>query len=80
MAGAAGAADLLAQAAMNYYFNPAPTGEVRASFEAVNWLQVDRSAAGGLIPWKTPGGKLGRAAATAIGDLMVNAFSSDRSK
>jgi hypothetical protein len=62
---------------MNYYFNPATTGDVGASFEAVNWLQVGRSAAEGLIPWKTPGGKLGRAAATALGDVMINALSSN---
>jgi RHS repeat-associated protein len=75
-AGAGGAADMLAQATMNYYFNPETSGNVNASFEAVNWLQVGRSAAEGLIPWKTPGGKLGRAAATALGDVMVNALSS----
>jgi RHS repeat-associated protein len=75
-AGAGGAADMMAQAAMNYYFNPETTGDIGASFDAVNWLQVGRSAAEGLIPWKTPGGKLGRAAATALGDVVVNAASS----
>ncbi len=73
-AGAGGAADLMAQAAMNYYFNPASVGDIEKSFGAVNYWQVSRSAAEGLIPWKTPGGRLGRAAGTAIGDVMVNAF------
>lgn len=75
-AGANGAADMIAQATMNYFFNPETKGDINASFEAVNWVQVGRSAVEGLIPWKTPGGRLGRAAATAIGDVMVNAISS----
>ncbi len=74
-AGAGGAADMLMQATMNYYFNPACAGDIEKSFGAVNWWQVSRSALeGGIIPWKTPGGRLGRAAATAIGDVMVNAL------
>lgn len=73
-AGSAGAADWMAQGAMNYYFNPETTGNVEKSFGAVSWLQVSRSALEGLIPWKTQGGRLGRAAATAVGDIMVNAF------
>lgn len=73
-AGANGAADMLMQAAMNYYFNPASVGDIEKSFGAVNYWQVSRSTAEGFIPWKTPGGRLGRAAGTAIGDVMVNAF------
>jgi RHS repeat-associated protein len=73
-AGANGAADMLMQAAMNYYFSPECAGDVEKSFGAVNYWQVSRSAAEGLIPWSTPGGRLGRAAGSAIGDVMVNAF------
>src|SRR5690606_26526294 len=72
-AGAAGAADMLAQAAMAYYFDPEVKSASQA-IEKVNWWQVSRSAAEGLIPWKTPGGKIGRAAATATGDVLVNAI------
>jgi hypothetical protein len=73
-AGAAGAADMLAQATLAYYFDP----EVKSASQAikkVNWWQVSRSAAEGLIPWKVPGGRLGKAAATATGDVFVNAIS-----
>jgi hypothetical protein len=72
-AGANGAADFLAQAAMNYYFSK-DTGNINAAIEKVNWYQVGRSSAEGLISWKTPGGKLERAAATATGDVLVNDF------
>lgn len=74
-AGAGGAADMLMQATMNYYFNPACVGDIEKSFGEVNLWQVSRSALeGGVIPWSTPGGKLGRAAASAIGDVFVNAL------
>ncbi len=72
-AGAAGAADMLAQAAMAYYFDP-DVETVGQAFEKVNWVQVFRSSAEGLIPWRTPGGRIGKAAATASGDVMVNAI------
>ncbi|GEQ85375.1 hypothetical protein ULMS_08830 [Patiriisocius marinistellae] len=64
---------MLAQAAMAYYFDP-NVENVGQAFETVNWWQVGRSAAEGLIPWKTPGGKIGRAAATASGDVLANAI------
>lgn len=72
-AGAAGAADMLAQAAMAYYFDP-EVETVGQAFDQVKWWQVTRSAAEGLIPWRTPGGAIGRAAATAAGDVFVNAL------
>jgi RHS repeat-associated protein len=72
-AGAAGAADMLAQAAMAYYFDPKVESTGQA-FEVVNWWQVSRSAAEGLIPWRTPGGRIGKAVATASGDVLVNAL------
>ncbi len=72
-AGAAGAADMLAQAAMNYYFDP-QVETVGEAFEVVNYYQVARSAAEGMIPWRVPGGRIGKAAATASGDVLVNAF------
>lgn len=64
---------MLAQAAMAYYFDP-QVESVGQAFEVVNYYQVARSAAEGLIPWRTPGGRIGRAAATASGDVVVNAF------
>ncbi|MCA9730929.1 MAG: hypothetical protein H6696_14285 [Deferribacteres bacterium] len=72
-AGANGAADLLAQASMNYLFDP-NIASASDAFGSVNYWQVGRSSAEGLIPWKTPGGRLGRAAATATGDVLVNAL------
>jgi|GEM_PF-3227689 len=72
-AGAAGAADMLAQAAMTYYFDP-QVETVGQAFEVVNYYQVARSAAEGLIPWRFPGGRVGKAAATASGDILVNAI------
>ncbi|MDP3929704.1 MAG: hypothetical protein Q8R57_11835 [Bacteroidota bacterium] len=73
-AGSAGAADMLTQAAVAYFFDPKVETAGQA-FEKVNWVQVARSSAEGLIPWRTPGGKIGKAAATAVGDVLVNAVS-----
>ena len=72
-AGASGATDMLVQATFSYFFEPG-VETVGQAFEKVNWLQVGRSAAEGLIPWKTPGGKFGKAGATAVGDVLVNAI------
>lgn len=71
-AGANGAADLFLQVVMNYYFDDKDI-TVAEAFDNVNWWQVGRSALEGLIPWKGAG-RLGRAAGTAVGDVMVNAF------
>ena len=71
-AGANAGADMLAQASMAYYFDPNVTTWGQA-FDNVNYYQVARSGAEGLIPWRTPGGRLGRAALTAAGDVVVNA-------
>jgi hypothetical protein len=73
-AGAGAAADMMAQASMDYLFNP-DTNSWSEAFDNVNWWQVARSGAEGLIPWKTPGGRIGRAAGTAVGDVLVNAIS-----
>ena len=72
-AGANGAADMMLQVAMNYYFDDKVTS-LQEAFDQVNWWQVGRSSAEGLIPWKTPGGRLGRAAGTAVGDVLINAI------
>ena len=72
-AGAAGAADMLMQATFLYFFDP-QVESVGEAFSKVNWWQVARSSLEGLVPCKTPGGKLGRAAATAAGDVFVNAL------
>jgi hypothetical protein len=74
-AGASAAADYAAQTVMNYYFNSETAGSWSASSGAVNGWQVTRSGLEGLIPWKTPGGRLGRAAGTALGDVMANYLS-----
>ena len=65
-------ADWLVQTAMNYYFIPATAGDWGASASDVNGWQIARSGFEGMIPWKTPGGRLGRAALTATGDVAVN--------
>jgi RHS repeat-associated protein len=72
-AGSAGAADMLTQAALAYLFD-SKVQTIGQAFEKVNWWQVGRSSAEGLIPWKTPGGKLGKAAGTAMADVFVNAL------
>ncbi len=68
-AAANGAADMMLQVAMNYFFDDKVTTFEQA-VDKIDWLQVTRSAAEGLIPWKTPGGRLGRAAGTAVGDVI----------
>ncbi len=70
-AGAGAAADMMAQASLDYLFNP-NTHSWGQAFDNINWWQVARSGAEGLIPWKTPGGKIGKAAGTAIVDVLVN--------
>ena len=71
-AGANAAADWFAQTAMNYYFNPETAGNLSASAGDVNRWQIARSGLEGLIPWKTPGGRLGRAALSGVGDVTAN--------
>ncbi|MDF2804183.1 MAG: hypothetical protein K0S61_4088, partial [Anaerocolumna sp.] len=73
-AGTNGAADFMLQFAMNYFFNSKTVGNIGSSISNVNWWQVSRSAVEGIIPWKTPGGQFGKAAATAIGDVLINAL------
>ena len=72
-AGAAGGADMLLQATFLYFFDP-QVETISEAFSKVNWWQVARSSIEGLVSCKTPGGKLGRAAVTAIGDVLVNAL------
>ena len=72
-AGTNAAADWFAQTAMNYYFNPATAGNWEASAADVNGWQIARSGLEGLLmPWRTPGGRLGKAALTAVGDVTAN--------
>jgi RHS repeat-associated protein len=66
------AADMLAQASMAYLFDPDVSSWSQA-FEKVNWWQVSRSGLESLIPWKTPLGRIGNAAITAVGDVLANA-------
>jgi len=72
-AGAGAGADMLAQASMSYLFDSNVNSWGQA-FDNVNYYQVARSGAEGLIPWRTPGGRVGRAAGTAVGDVLVNAM------
>ncbi|MBN2175697.1 MAG: hypothetical protein JW731_16325 [Bacteroidales bacterium] len=71
-AGINGIADFGIQVVCNYYFNPPCADSWSKSMEGVNWLQVIRSAIEGAIPWKPPGGPLGKAAITASADVAVN--------
>ncbi len=72
-AGANGAADALMQSLFIYLTeDDCPSFGAAFGHDKFSKTQVTRSAAEGLIPWRTPGGKLGRAAFTAIGDVMVN--------
>lgn len=72
-AGANGAADALMQALFIYLTeDDCPSYGAAFGHDKFSKTQVARSTAEGLIPWRTPGGKLGRAAYTAIGDVMVN--------
>ncbi len=68
------AADFMAQASMAYLFDSNVNSWTDA-FGSVNKLQVLRSGGESLIPWRTPGGKVGRAAGTAMGDVLINAAS-----
>jgi RHS repeat-associated protein len=71
-AGANAAADWFMQTAMNYYFNPNTAGNWGASSSDVNGWQITRSGLEGLIPWRTPSGKMGRAAVSATGNVLAN--------
>ena len=71
-AGTNAVADWFAQTVMNYYFNPSTAGNWEESAGDVNGWQIARSGFEGVIPWKTPGGRLGKAALTATGDVTVN--------
>ena len=70
-AGVGGAVDLMLQIFMNRYFNP-EVSNLSEAIGKVNWWQVARSSAESLIPWRIPGGKLSKAAASAVGDIVVN--------
>ncbi|TAE72131.1 MAG: hypothetical protein EAY68_01415 [Bacteroidetes bacterium] len=71
-AGINGAADALTQALFIYL-----TEDDCTSFGAAfghprfNKMQVARSGLEGLIPWSVPGGRIGRASFTAMGDVLV---------
>jgi RHS repeat-associated protein len=68
-----GAADYLMQVAMNYYFNDETRGNLTESAtKNINRVQILRSSIEGAIPWKTPGGRVGKAAVTATYDVMQN--------
>jgi hypothetical protein len=67
-AGASGAADALTQALFIWLTEPDVYSFLHAfSHEKFSKAQVARSMAEGLIPWRTPGGKIGKAAMTAAG-------------
>lgn len=72
-AGANGAADAFLQAMFIYLTeDDCPSFGAAFGHDKFNKAQVGRSAAEGIIPWRTPSGKLGRAAFSAIGDILVN--------
>lgn len=75
-AGANGAADALTQALFIYLTeDDCPSFGAAFGHSKFNGWQTTRSFFEGLIPWRTPGGKIGRAAATAVGDILVNIVS-----
>ena len=72
-AGANGAADALMQALFIYLTeDDCPSYGAAFGHDKFSKTQVARSAIEGLLPWRTPGGKLGRGAFTAVGDVVVN--------
>ena len=71
-AGAAGATDMLLQVGMNYLLDD-DVETIGQAFEKVDWVDVSFSAAQGALPWSVPGGKFGKAAAAATGDVLLNA-------
>jgi RHS repeat-associated protein len=71
--GANAACDWFLQTAVNYYFNPETEGNLSASAKDVDGWQILRSGIEGTFnPFKVPGGKLGRAALSASGDVLAN--------
>ena len=75
-AGANAAADYLLQVGMEMYFGGKTYEEVD-----VNEWSVTASFFEGLIPWRTPGGRLGRAALSGANDVLAgywDAYSNDR--
>jgi hypothetical protein len=72
-AGANGAADAFLQALFIYLTeDDCPSFGAAFGHDKFSKAQVGRSAAEGLIPWRTPSGKLGRAGFSAVGDVLVN--------
>jgi len=75
-AGASFLADFGLQTICAYYFDESCENDWTKAMGEVNWIQVGRSTIEGAIPWKIPGGVLGKAAVTAAGDIIVNFTSS----
>lgn len=72
-AGANGTADALMQALFIYLIeDDCPSFGAAFGHDKFSKTQVARSATEGLILLRTPGGKLGKAAFTAVGDILVN--------
>ncbi len=72
-AGANGATDALTQAAFIYLTeDDCPSFGAAFGHDKFSGFQVFRSFGEGLFFWRTPGGKLGKGAFTAIGDVVVN--------
>jgi hypothetical protein len=70
--GAAAAADAMLQMTFAYAFDDNVNGFSQA-FEHIDWGDVTLSGLEGMIPWKAPGGKYGKAAIIATADVMLNA-------
>lgn len=71
-AGAAGATDMLLQVGMNYLLDD-DVETLGQALHKVDWIEVGISSAQGALPWSVPGGKYGKAAAAATGDVFINA-------
>lgn len=69
-AGASGAVDLVLQVAMNYLFDE-DVQNIEQAFDKVDWAQVSLETLKGANPFRTPGGKLGKAGLEAIGEVVT---------
>jgi hypothetical protein len=74
--GIGAAVDMMAQMAITYLFDPTVNSFGQA-FDKVSWSQVTIAGATSALPWNVPGGKWGKAAFSAMTDVMTNAINSE---
>jgi RHS repeat-associated protein len=69
--GSAAAVETMTQVAMNYFFDD-KVQDIKQAISKVDKTDVARAALEGALPWKIPGGRLGKAGAAALGDVITN--------